>query len=250
MSRKLVSTLFVASLSCVLASFAWAASPNVTIKAGHYPTTIGIKGTWYCNPSTVTVPVTLSFNPPWDMTKGPKLATIASAWIDKSQAYNGSTFPDATVALQAVESPSAEKKYSFFKKASAGLYHYGESSPNTGDNFQLAPALRIIFFPATVGKTVTQRTSFVTSDGSVPATTVTKVVAKGTVVVGAGTFNDSAMVQVKLSMGGSEPRSLILYIWVAPYVGSVAEIQSLDNETNELFTTAFSYKWLRSLDLP
>lgn len=130
--------------------------------------------------------------------------------------------------------------HSSYKKASAGVYHYGESSPNTGDNFQLTPALRLIFFPATVGKTVTQRTSFVTSDGSVPATTVTKVVAKGTVIVGAGTFNDSAMVQVKLSMGGSEPRSLILYIWVAPYVGSVAEIQSLDNETNELFTTAFS----------
>ncbi|MBI2837210.1 MAG: hypothetical protein HYX75_02780 [Acidobacteria bacterium] len=58
------------------------------------------------------------------------------------------------------------------------------------------------------------------------------------------------MVQWKLSWGGSDPKSLITYFWLAPYVGEVAEIQSLDNETNELFTTAFIFKWLRSLELP
>ncbi|MBI2837177.1 MAG: hypothetical protein HYX75_02610, partial [Acidobacteria bacterium] len=171
MIMRAVSAVFVASFPLVLTSFARPASPNVTIKAGQFPTTIGIKGTWYTNPNTVTVPVTLSFNPPWDLTNGPKQAVVASAWINKSQAYNGSNYPDATVAHEGVEPPSPEKNYSFFKKTAAGIFWYGNSSLNAENNFQITPAIRLFFFfPATMGKTITQRTTFVTSDGSIPLT--------------------------------------------------------------------------------
>ncbi|MEW6364525.1 MAG: hypothetical protein AB1714_07785 [Acidobacteriota bacterium] len=251
MNKRALSAVSAILFICTMAHSAWPGSPNVTIKAGHYPVTIGIKGTWYSNTSGITVPVTLTFSPPWDLTGGPRMATVASAWIDKSQAYNGGNYPDAAVALQVVK-PGGDKVCSFLKKTPAGLYFYGMSNTNgdADENFSFAPKFRLFFFPAKVGKAVTQRTSLVFSEGSIPMTVVTRVVAKGTVIVGAGTFNDSAMVQVKISFGGSEPWSFIRYYWIAPYVGYVAEIQSLDNETNELFTTADFYMWLRTLELP
>ena len=85
--------------------------------------------------------------------------------------------------------------------------------------------------------------------GSKNATVTLKVVGKGKVIVGAGTFNDAVMVQAKI-----EPtfgtQGLIVYQWYAPFVGLVAEITSLDGERNELFTTAAYIGWLKSCTMP
>ena len=58
------------------------------------------------------------------------------------------------------------------------------------------------------------------------------------------------MLQTKVTMGGAATTSYIMYDWVAPYVGVVANIQSLDDETQELFTTASGYFWLKALNVP
>ena len=247
MKRQTNSILFVMALASQLVSLAWSASPNVTIGAGQYPTTIGIKGTWYRNAGDNNVPVTISFTPPWDLTNGPKQATSTDVYIDKSQAYNASNYPDATFAVM---DNGPDKVYTFLKKTSTGLYMNGQScKSNPGINIRITPSLRF-FLPLPVGKTVTQRTTVIASGGSIPLTVTSKVIAKGTVIVGAGTFNDSVMIQLKFNFGGSQPRTQIWYQWDAPYVGNVAQIVSLDNETNELFTTAHRYQWLKSLILP
>jgi hypothetical protein len=41
-----------------------------------------------------------------------------------------------------------------------------------------------------------------------------------------------------------------IYQWNAPFVGVVAEIYSLEGETNELFTTAALIKWLKKCTMP
>src|SRR3990172_2272379 len=111
---------------CLSGPLTWAGSPEVTIGAGQFPVTIGIKGALYSS-VVRSVPVTISFAPPWDLTSGPKETVIPTGWVDKSQAYNGGQYPQATVAL--LTSYGNGKRYMFFKKTRLGLILYGHSEP-------------------------------------------------------------------------------------------------------------------------
>jgi len=223
-------------------------SPDVIFGAGHLPTSIGIKGTWYTNTNDSPWPVTISFTPPWDFTNGPTQRKYISSIIDKSQAYKASDYPGAAYAST---DNSSDRVYTFLKKMNSGSYMYGQSSPdNEGINMRISPPWRGLPFPLTVGRSVTQNTTIYSSSGTTPLTIKMKVIAKGAVTVGAGTFNDAVMVQIKFSFGGAQPRTQIWYQWFVPYVGMVVHIMSVDNEPNEHFTTARMYRWLQTLSVP
>jgi hypothetical protein len=220
---------------------------GLTIAGGHFPTYKGIKYVFSSNKANL--PVTISFTGPWDFTTGPKELTITSEIVDKTTAYNYTLFPSATVALKERLGPATV--YMFYRKASNGLIWYGASSQMvTSSNFTISPSIRRIFFPAKQGIVVAQNTTFTINGVETPVTLTLQYVGKGTVTVGAGTFNDAVMLKWTYKQEGDDPASFIAYDWIAPYVGIVAQIRSLDGETNELFTTAAVFRWLRTCSVP
>jgi hypothetical protein len=113
------------------------------------------------------------------------------------------------------------------------------------------PPIRLLFFPARVGATITQHATLAFSQGGTGnLTVVSKIVGKGAAIVGAGTFPDSVMAQHKVEITGAEPQKFIRYEWYAPFVGRVALIQSKNGETKELFTTADAFEWMKKCVMP
>jgi hypothetical protein len=222
------------------------ASPNVTLKSGHIPTYYEIKTVWYGNGGNV--PVSLSFTGPWDFTNGPKQRKFKEELCKTSEAFHGSEFPEAKYAVERIV--GGQKSFEFRTKTSKGIAWYGSSGTSGLNNFKIVPPARTLFFPAKVGKELVQTGTVVDSAGNNPVTMKSKIVGKGTVIVGAGTFNDSVMVQHKIEIGGSDASSFILYEWYAPFVGKVVSIESQDGETKDLFTVAEVFEWMKSCAVP
>ncbi|MEW6364808.1 MAG: hypothetical protein AB1714_09240 [Acidobacteriota bacterium] len=248
MSRRIVLFSLVGIMIIAAAAYAVADVNGLTQRGGHFPTSVGIKYVWAAN--SADVPVTISFTGPWNFTTGPKDRTIVSEIVDKTTAYNYANYPLAAFALK--ESGGGEPTvYRFFRKANNGIVWYGNSSPTSAeDTYTLSIPIRRIFFPAKVNVMVTQRTNIIYPNETVPLTMQLRYVGQGVVTVGAGTFNDTVMLQTKATWGGSSPKSYILYNWIAPYLGSVAQIISLENETNEQFTTASYFYWAKTVSVP
>ena len=239
-----VRTLLLVVGILLIVSAALAAPPNVILKSGHIPCSKGIIYTWFSSGDNGG-PVKLSFSGPWDFTKGPKTQHYNTTIVEASTALNGDKFPDATIAYNEVL--GTERSFSFYKKTAKGMLWYGMSSSLSDDNFKISPPLMDLPFPAKVGKTVSQTMNFQFDTDKVTVVSKLKVVGKGTVITGAGTLNDAVMVQAKVSYEG---KSFLFYWWYAPFVGMVAEVDSLPNETNELFTTAARIEWLGGCKVP
>lgn len=248
MKNKYITFLVVISTLLFMAfSQIDAASPVVTLKAGHVPTYHDIRYEWYVNEGTV--PVTLSFTAPWDLTTGPKQKTATDILVKPVDAFDGSKFPDATFAFK-----RQGGTYDFYVKTNDGVYWMGSTAPpghpnNPYSPHTYTPPLRQLFFPSNVGSQFVQTVIIAMPGFSKPMTMTVKVVGKGKVIVGAGTFNDAVLLQAKVAPTVGTA-GFFVYQWNAPFVGVVAEISSLDGETNELFTTAASIKWLKKCTTP
>ena len=248
MNRRLILSSLVVFMIVAATAYLVADVNGLTQRGGHFPTSVGIKYVWAAN--NADVPVTISFTGPWDFTTGPKDVTLVSEIVQKTTAYNYANYPLATFALK--ESGGGRPTlYRFFRKANNGIVWYGVSSPTSADDtYTLSTAIRRLFFPAKLNVMITQRTNLIYPGETVPLTLQLRYVGQGALTVGAGTFNDTVMLQTKASMGGSAPRSYIVYNWFAPYLGMVAQITSLDGETNEQFTTASQFEWLKTASVP
>ena len=226
-----------------------AAEPNITLQSGQIPTYDGISQEWFSNRPGVKVPVHLSFTAPWDLTNGPKARKSTRTLVETADAFDGNKFPDATFAIERIE--GGQRSYRFYKKIDNGLYWLGSSTPTSNPdiaNFSFAPAVRLVLLPAKTGKKLVQNSTLVSGTGNLPVKITVKIIGKGTVIVGSGTFNDAVMVQQKVEPTGQQP--FMIYQWYAPFVGLVAEIRSLDGETKELFTTASEFEWMKSCAMP
>jgi len=249
MKYKYFAFLVVFSILAMLAflSSSNAAEPTVVLKIGHIPTYHGIRTVWFGNSGNAQVH--LSFTAPWDLTNGPKQKKITEILVEKADAFDGNKFPDATFAIE--RTSGGQKEYRFYKKIKNGVYWLGSSTPPQNpniNNFAFAPAVRLLLLPSKTGLQAVQNSNFVSPEGTFPFTMTVKIIGKGKVIVGAGSFNDAVMVQQKLVLSGDPP--FIVYQWYAPFVGRVAEIRSLDGETNELFTTASEFTWMKSCAMP
>src|SRR5574341_440459 len=109
----------------LLISAALAAPPKVTLKSGQIPCSEGITNVWFSSGDHNT-PVTLSFTPPWDFTTGPRQSHYSQKYIPASEAFNGSDFPDAHIAM--AEVMGTERSFKFYKKVAKGMIWYGLSS--------------------------------------------------------------------------------------------------------------------------
>ena len=224
-----------------------AASPKVTLQQGHIPTYHNIKYVWYYGEGPL--PVTLSFTGPWDLTTGPKKTSGPEVLVKPEDAYDASEFPDATFVLKAYDGA-----YHFYTKTNVGVDWLGSTAPPGHpmapySPHTYTPPFRQLILPSTVGSQFVETMTITDPTGSKTTTVTLKIVGKGKVIVGAGTFNDAVMVQGKVTPTYGT-QGLIVYQWYAPFVGKVAEISSLDGEMNELFTTAGYIIWLKSCTMP
>jgi hypothetical protein len=248
MKNKYLPFLVVISILLLMAfSQIDAASPEITLKAGHVPTYHDIQYEWYF--SEGTVPVKLSFTAPWDLTTGPKQKTITDILVKPEDAFDGIKFPGATFAFK-----RHGGTYDFYVKKNDGVYWMGSTAPpghpnNPYSPHTYTPPLRQLIFPSIVGSQSVQTVLIIMPGFTKPLTMTVKIVGKGKVIVGAGTFNDAVLLQAKVAPTVGTA-GFFVYQWNAPFVGVVAEIHSLDGELNELFTTAASFTWLKKCTMP
>lgn len=219
-----------------------------TFVAKDLPTNPGVSREYVTNDPKLNrfIPVEFDFSGPWDFTEGPIDALVVAKTTRAGAGPNSAKFPKATFAISRLI--KGQEKYEitgYFAKTDKAYLNYGQADKKSTD--VLPKPESMLEFPLKVGVGWTQEIVSRTK----PPTRMKikrKIVGQGLIVVPAGEFKDTVMVQIKKTVTESDGTSTsgIGYEWYAPGVGAVAAIAGRNDEPEPLFKEAAFFQRLKA----
>lgn len=202
------------------------------------------------NPSEDSPPVSVGFNleGPWDLTQGPTEGEIVYNYVAPKETENMADFPEATNARKS-SNPSSASTY-YYKKDPGGIQMLGIVNKSLLSEVSLtekySPPDLTYKTPFKVGDSWESINDVVYSglaSGTGRSETKIRVVARNSVKVPQGEYDTCYLLQYRYhnkDFQGTVYDS-IEYAWLVPGVGSVAYIDSVNGEQNELFSQASDF---------
>lgn len=252
LKRRLASIILIA-VSGILTGCMIGIKQELT--AGDIPITMGSRFESYVNQQEVPVDVSFRLEGPWDFTRGPSDGVVKSQIVALDSVPYYRRYPDAKVVEKVLPTDYTLgfTAHNYIKETDDGVFIYGQSTYPTGDFAE--PLVydepeRLLKFPLRVGDAWTDKLK-IEGEARISQVVVKTVVARGQVVVPAGTFFNCFMIRIVRTVEaeqGADTRT-IMYIWWAPDVGPVAVINSQTDELDLAFGTANYFSRLKSYSI-